>query len=180
MHFMLNFFSLLLVPAVLLLFSGCSLKSRSRCGKPLHLNQLPQQCVILPNLSSLPTRSSAFSPSPPPTKESFYFFHRSLYPCSPVRQHGPPITVLQKSLLRAHAAQAGPILLFLDMEWSSTANHLQGVRLCLKPAISPRKELSSSISGPLSPQIYVWMISMFFYQCLKLIWMDQYMPLNYE
>lgn len=51
----------------------------SKCGTPLPLNQLPCQCVILPNLNSPPTRSlslpAALTPSPQPTQ----FFFSSLY-----------------------------------------------------------------------------------------------------
>lgn len=50
----------------------------SRCGTPLLLNQLPHQCIILPNLTSLLTQSlslpTALTPSPPPTRFFSLFF----------------------------------------------------------------------------------------------------------
>lgn len=53
----------------------------SRCRTPLLLNQLPHQCIILPNLTSLPTQSfslhAALTPSPPPTRFFFFFFFSS-------------------------------------------------------------------------------------------------------
>ena len=65
----------------------------SRCGTPLLLYQLPHQCIILPNLTSLPTQSfslpAALTPSPPPTPFFlFYFSSLPFIPCSPVRLRG--------------------------------------------------------------------------------------------
>lgn len=76
----------------------------SRCGTPLLLNQLPHQCIILGNLTSLPTQSfslpTALTPSPPPTPFFPLFFISFLYPCSPVRLSGSPITAAVGSWLK--------------------------------------------------------------------------------
>lgn len=71
----------------LLAFAVLKKVKDSRCGTPLLLNQLPHQCIILPNLTSLPTQSfslpATLTRSPPPTR-FFPFFHvfpSSLHPC---------------------------------------------------------------------------------------------------
>lgn len=68
----------------------------SRCGTPLLLSQLPHQCIILPNLTSLPTQSlsllTTLTPSPPPSRFYYLISCLSFIPASPVRLSGSPIT----------------------------------------------------------------------------------------
>lgn len=73
----------------LYLSSGCAVLKKvkdSRCGTPLLLNQLPHQCIILGNLTSLPTQSSplptALTPSPPPTRFFPLFSSLSFIPAA--------------------------------------------------------------------------------------------------
>lgn len=76
----------------------------SRCGTPLLLSQLPHQCIILPNLTSLPTQSfslpAVLTPSPTPTRFFLFFFISFLHPSSPVRLHGSPITAAEGTKLK--------------------------------------------------------------------------------
>lgn len=71
------------------LFIFLNKEKDSRCGAPLLLNQLPHQCIILPNFTSPPTQSfslpTTLTPSPPPTPSfSLFFSSRSFIPAVPL------------------------------------------------------------------------------------------------